>query len=112
MIWLKRLVALFFVQLVYNRQNYSSYFDIGHPLLMFASGEILQNERGTRMADELRTRFTRARLAAIVGHKLREDGHCQASSHVAIVPKMGYLVAIDNGDSVTIRLVEELTEAA
>ena len=62
------------------------------------------------MAEELRARFTRARLAAIIEHKLREDGNCQASSHVAIVPKMGYLVAIDNRDTLTIRLVEELAE--
>jgi hypothetical protein len=61
------------------------------------------------MAEELRTRFTRARLAAIVEHELREhNGH--ASSHVAIVPQMGYLVAIHNEDVVTIRLVEELHE--
>jgi hypothetical protein len=32
-------------------------------------------------------------------------------AHVAIVPQMGYLVVIENGDLVTIRLVEELTEA-
>ncbi|NYF91774.1 hypothetical protein RBB79_19100 [Tunturiibacter empetritectus] len=63
------------------------------------------------MAEELKSRFTRARLAAIVEHELREDGNCQASSHVVIVPQVGYLVAIENGESVTIRLVEELTEA-
>jgi hypothetical protein len=63
------------------------------------------------MAEELRTRFTRARLAAIVQHKLHEDGNCHASSNVAIVPQLGYLVSIDNGDSVTVRLVEELAEA-
>ena len=59
------------------------------------------------MKDELRTRFVRARLAAIVEHELREKGHDHAHSHVAIVPEMGYLVAIGNGDSLTIRLVQE-----
>ncbi len=34
----------------------------------------------------------------------------QALSHVAIVPEMGYLLTIGNGDSLTIRLVEELTQ--
>jgi hypothetical protein len=59
------------------------------------------------MSDELKTRFTRARLAAILEHELRERGNSHASSHVAIVPQMGYLVSIGNGDSLTIRLVEE-----
>ena len=59
------------------------------------------------MADELKTKFMRARLAAILAHELRERGNHNADSHVAIVPHMGYLVAIGNGDSVTIRLVEE-----
>ncbi|MGC1299847.1 MAG: hypothetical protein WA869_32895 [Alloacidobacterium sp.] len=49
----------------------------------------------------------RARLAAIVEYELREGGNSHASSHVAIVPRMGYLVAIGNGDSMTIRLIEE-----
>jgi hypothetical protein len=59
------------------------------------------------MADDLRRRFMRARLAAIFEHELREAGHDDARSHVAIVPSMGYLVAIDNRDSLTIRLVED-----
>jgi hypothetical protein len=59
------------------------------------------------MADELRRKFMRARLAAIVEHELQERGDSYARSHVAIVPKMGYLVTIGNGDSTTIRLVEE-----
>lgn len=59
------------------------------------------------MADELRSRFMRARLAAILEHELREGGNYHARSHVAIVPQMGFLVAIGNGDSLTIRLVEE-----
>jgi hypothetical protein len=59
------------------------------------------------MADELKSRFMRARLAAIVEYELREGGNSHASSHVAIVPRMGYLVAIGNGDSMTIRLIEE-----
>ena len=59
------------------------------------------------MTDELKPRFVRARLAAILEHELRESGNHEVSSHVAIVPNMGYIVVIDNGDSVTIRLVEE-----
>ena len=59
------------------------------------------------MGDELRRRFMRARLAAILDHELCENGNTKARSHVAIVPQMGYLVAIDEGDSLTIRLVEE-----
>jgi len=46
-------------------------------------------------------------LAAILEHELREGGNHEANPHVAIVPQLGYIVAIDNGDSVTIRLVEE-----
>ena len=59
------------------------------------------------MGDDLRSRFVRARLAAIVEHELLEGGDNHARSHVAIVPRMGYLVTIGNGDSLTIRLVEE-----
>jgi hypothetical protein len=59
------------------------------------------------MADELRSKFMRARLAAILEHELLESGKSHARSHVAIVPEMGYLVTIGNGDSLTIRLVEE-----
>jgi len=59
------------------------------------------------LADELRRRFTRARLAAILEHELMESGKHSARSHVAIVPEQGYFVAIGDGDSVTIRLVEE-----
>ena len=59
------------------------------------------------MADELKVRFTRARLAAIVEHELREGGNEEARSHVAIVPRLGYLVTIGNGDSTTIRLIQE-----
>jgi hypothetical protein len=59
------------------------------------------------MGDELRSRFTRARLAAILEHELRESGNIDARPHVAIVPRMGYLVTIGNGDSLTIRLVQE-----
>ncbi len=59
------------------------------------------------MADELKSRFTRARLAAMLEHELREGGNSQARSYVAIVPRMGYLLTIGNGDSLTIRLVEE-----
>ncbi|MGC2400164.1 MAG: hypothetical protein WA510_10295 [Acidobacteriaceae bacterium] len=59
------------------------------------------------MADELRRRFTRARLAAILEYELRESGKHHARPHVAIVPQHGYLVAIGDGDSVTIRLVED-----
>lgn len=59
------------------------------------------------MADELRTKFMRARLAAILEQELRESGHTHVRSHVAIVPKMGYIVAIDNHEDVTIRLIEE-----
>lgn len=58
------------------------------------------------MTEELRQRFVRARLAAILQHELREEGYLDASSHVAIVPSMGYLVAIGRGDYLTIRLVE------
>jgi len=60
------------------------------------------------MAEELRQKFVRARLAAILQHELREEGYLRADSHVAIVPQMGYLVAIGRGESVTIRLVEGL----
>ena len=49
----------------------------------------------------------RARLAALLEHELNENGSNSARSHVAIVPQMGYLVAIGDGDSLTIRLVEE-----
>jgi hypothetical protein len=59
------------------------------------------------MGDELRTKFMRARLAAILEHELLASGDSRARSHVTIVPKMGYLIAIGDGDSVTIRLVEE-----
>jgi hypothetical protein len=59
------------------------------------------------MGDELRSKFTRARLAAILDHELRESGSVGAQPHVAIVPRMGYLVTIGNGDSLTIRLVQE-----
>ena len=59
------------------------------------------------MADELRRRFTQARLAAILEYELKETGNHHARPHVAIVPQHGYLVAIGDGDSVTIRLVEE-----
>jgi hypothetical protein len=46
-------------------------------------------------------------LAAILEHELRESGNRHARPHVAIVPQHGYLVAIGDGDSLTIRLVEE-----
>jgi hypothetical protein len=59
------------------------------------------------MTDELKPRFVRARLAAILEHELREAGNHGVNSHVAIVPRLGYIAAIENGDSVTIRLVEE-----
>jgi hypothetical protein len=59
------------------------------------------------MGDELRRRFTRARLAAILKHELRESGNVAARSDVAIVPRMGYLVSIDNGESLTVRIVDE-----
>ena len=60
------------------------------------------------METELRTRFMRARLlAAILEHELRESGNHQARFHVAFVPRMGYFVAIGDGDSLTIRLVQE-----
>lgn len=62
---------------------------------------------GESMADELKQKFTRARLKAILEHELREQGHNEASSHVAIVPRLGYFVAIGNGDDLTIRLVQE-----
>ena len=56
---------------------------------------------------DLRSRFMRARLAAIVEQELLEGGDGRARSHVVIVPRMGYLVTIGDGDSLTIRLVEE-----
>jgi len=59
------------------------------------------------MGDELRSRFTRARLAAILEHELRESGKMNAQPHVEIVPRMGYLVTIGDGESLTIRLVQE-----
>jgi hypothetical protein len=40
-------------------------------------------------------------------YELREKGKHHARSHVAIVPQHGYLVAIGDGESLTIRLVEE-----
>jgi hypothetical protein len=49
----------------------------------------------------------RARLAAILEHELREGGNNEAHSHVVIVPRMGYLLVIGYGDSLTIRLVVE-----
>ena len=69
-------------------------------------GGFLPSKRG-KMAEELKSRFVRARLAAMLEHELREGGKSLATSHVAIVPQMGYLVAIGNEDSVTIRLVED-----
>jgi hypothetical protein len=60
------------------------------------------------MADELKKRFMRARLAAILEHELREGDNIGASSHVAIAPRLGYIVAIGDGESTTIRLIEEL----
>jgi len=48
----------------------------------------------------------RARLKAISEHELREEGYLNASSHVEIVPRLGYFVAIGRGDNMTIRLVE------
>jgi hypothetical protein len=59
------------------------------------------------LADELRRKFTRARLAAILDFELRETGKHHALSHVAIVPHHGYLLTVGDGESVTIRLVEE-----
>jgi hypothetical protein len=58
------------------------------------------------LAEELRRRFMRARLAAILEHELRESGR-RARPHVAIVPQHGYLIAIGDGESLTIRLVED-----
>jgi hypothetical protein len=55
----------------------------------------------------LRRKFMRARLAAILEHELTENGKSSARSHVAIVPRMGYLLTIGDGESLTIRLVEE-----
>jgi hypothetical protein len=59
------------------------------------------------MGDELKTRFVRARLAAILEHELRESGNTHLRSYVAIAPRLGYFVAIGNEDSLTIRLVHE-----
>jgi hypothetical protein len=59
------------------------------------------------MEDELRTRFVRARLAAILEHELRESGHTHACSCVAIAPRLGYIVAVCNEEALTIRLVQE-----
>jgi hypothetical protein len=59
------------------------------------------------MGEELRQRFARARLKAILEHELREEGRHEAKSHVEIVPRLGYLVAIGHGDDLTIRLVQE-----
>ena len=59
------------------------------------------------MADEIRRRFMRARLAAILEHELQASGKRHARPHVAIVPQKGYLIAIGDGDSLTIRLVED-----
>jgi hypothetical protein len=59
------------------------------------------------LAEELRRRFARARLAAILAFELKETGKQHARSHVSIVPQHGYLVAIGDGENVTIRLVEE-----
>jgi hypothetical protein len=58
------------------------------------------------MGDELKQRFTRARMKAILEHELREEGYHNASSHVEIAPRLGYFVAIGRGDQLTIRLVE------
>jgi hypothetical protein len=59
------------------------------------------------MTDDLKPQFMRARLAAILEHELREGGNNEADLHVAIVPQMGYFVAINDGGSLTIRLIEE-----
>ena len=61
---------------------------------------------GKVVGEELRQKFTRARLKAILEHELREEGRHEANSHVEIVPSLGYFVAIGHGDDVTIRLVE------
>ena len=86
---------------------------INTALMMYLHSPILRNGQlswfgaDTPMADELKSRFMRARLAAIVEHELREGGSEDARSHVAIVPRLGYLVTIGNGDSTTIRLVQD-----
>jgi hypothetical protein len=59
------------------------------------------------MSDELKQRIIRARLKAILEHELREEGRHEASSHIEIVPRLGYLIAIGHGDDLTIRLVQE-----
>jgi hypothetical protein len=59
------------------------------------------------LAEELRRRFTRARLAAMLEHELRETGRHHIRSHVSIIPQHGYLVAMGDGEAVTIRLIEE-----
>ena len=59
------------------------------------------------MADELKSKFVRARLAAILEHELRECGDHEVNAHVEIAQDMGYFVAIEDGESVTIRLVGE-----
>jgi hypothetical protein len=59
------------------------------------------------MRAELKRRFIRARLRAILERALRLEGRAEASSHIEIVPRLGYLVAIGHGDDFTIRLVQE-----
>ena len=63
--------------------------------------------RGESMGEELKQKFTRARLKAILEYELREEGRHDATSHVEIVPRLGYFVAIGHGDDLTIRLVQE-----
>jgi hypothetical protein len=59
------------------------------------------------LRDELKTKFMRARLAAILQCELRESGRSHIQSDVAIVPEMGYLVSLHSHEDVTIRLIEE-----
>jgi hypothetical protein len=59
------------------------------------------------MSGEPKGRFIRARLRAILERALWLDGRHEASSHIEIVPRVGYLVAIGHGDDLTIRLVQE-----
>lgn len=59
------------------------------------------------MSDELKQRFIRARLKTILEHELGKRDATKLAPHIEIVPRLGYLIAIGDGDDLTIRLVQE-----
>jgi hypothetical protein len=59
------------------------------------------------MADELKTRFTRARLEAIMSHELSENDMKAARAEVFSVSPIGYIGLIEHLDGTrSVRLYE------